>query len=136
MFQGNSTCNGVNNSLNGSVNTAKTYSSNGNTEETTTGVNDDANNSVSEDEDSSEMAIDGQEYILSTHKTNNLVSKPKTTTKKVQKAGSLSTNDDSIDVSNLISQYRLATSNLVADGNVSQDARKPKSNQNGEIKIL
>lgn len=67
-----------------------------------------------EDSADDDLVVDGKEYILSTHKTNNLMSHKKTkkTSKKNkeeqphQQPPQPVHNDDSVDVANLISQFR------------------------------
>ena len=107
---------------------------------------DDENQDYESDENP-KLVIDGQEYILSSHKTNNLTSKTKLPT---------TMNDDSVDVSNLISQFRSnsnkhlskeqpnlvhhssnsSSSSSAATTNNSSRKTTNNCNKNSEIEIL
>ena len=101
------------------------------------GENNNNNNKYHEEEDDDEEEDgecsddEGQEYILETYETNNLIS-------NTNKKGSLINNDDSIDVSNLISQFRTNTTTNQNEQTSTSTSNTPSTtNNNSEtIKIL
>jgi hypothetical protein len=130
--------NDVNNKLNNNNNNNKKYVNNinNNNDKEEEDIED---GECSRQEENDDQVYEGQEYILETYKTNNLMSKKKSIN---QQQESKLVNDDSIDVSNLINQFRSMPitnqDNINATStSSSSSATAASSNNNSEtIKIV